>query len=163
MPLPLNTVTPTQFDYLQDSISMQAAQLGVASDLAYSGLRYVVLLQATTPEVDLINPFATHFTKMENTDNTALFTQVVASLNNHVVIRGTTPQAAEGLSDRLNRWLWCNGLQVARTYATLSSGAGWLIDECNIESPNSCGPTSPYYGSPYAGCPPTPGDPIPNP
>lgn len=162
MPLPANTVTPTQFDYLQDNISMQADQLGVASDLAYSGLQYIVLLQATTPEVDLVNPAATHFTKMENADNSALFTQIVAALNNHVTIRGTNPQASESLSDRLNRWLWCNELQVTRTYATISSGAGWLIDECNIESPNSCDSSSPYFGTPYAGCPPTAGDPIPD-
>lgn len=161
MPLPLNTVTPTQFDALQENISLQVTQLGVAVDLAFSGLQQVVLFQATTPEVDLINPFATHFTKIENTDNDALFIQVTSALNNHVVIRGTTPQGGEGLSDRLNRWLWCNGVKVTRTYATISSGAGWLIDECNIETPNTCGPTSLFFGTPYAGCPPTPGDPVP--
>lgn len=162
MPLPQETVLPTSFDYLQNNISLQAGQFSVAADLAYSGLTHVVLLQSVTPEVDLVNPFANHFLQMESLDNASYFTQVVATLNGHVVRRGTDPVTNESLSQRLNRWLWCNGLHVTRTYANLSSGAGWFIDECNIETPNTCDATSPYYGPPYAGCPPTPGQPIPD-
>lgn len=162
MPLPQETVLPTSFDYLQQNISLQAGQFSLAAELSYSGLQHVVLLQAVTPEVDLVNPFANHFSQMESLDNAAYFTQIVSTLNGHVVRRGTNPVTNESLSQRLNRWLWCNGLLVTRTYANLSSGAGWYIDECNIEAPNTCGPTSPYYGLPYPGCPPTPGQPIPD-
>jgi len=163
MPLPTQSVLPTSFDYLQQNISMQASQFAVAAELAYSGLQHVAYLQSVTPEVDLVNPFATHYQAMESLDNASYFTQIVSSLNGHVIRRGTVPEPGESLSDRLNRWLWCNGLLVTRTYANLSSGSGWYVDECNIEPPNTCGPTSPYYGAPYPGCPPTPGDPIPNP
>jgi len=163
MPLPTETVLPTSFDYLQQNISMQASQFAVAAELAYSGLQHVAYLQSVTPEVDLVNPFATHYQSMESLDNASYFTQIVSSLNGHVVRRGTVPEPGESLSARLNRWLWCNGLLVTRTYANLCSGSGWYVDECNIEPPNTCGPTSPYYGPPYPGCPPTPGDPIPNP
>lgn len=163
MPLSNNTVTPTQYDYLQNNISMQSLQLGVSVDLAQSGLQYVVSLQSVTPEVDLVSPFATHFLNLEQINTTSYYTSVVGALNSHVVTRGTVAQPAEGLSARLNRWLWCNSLKVTRQYSVLSSGAGWIIDECNIETPNSCDATSDYYGSPYPGCPPTAGDPIPNP
>lgn len=162
MPLPQQTVLPTSFDYLQENISLQAAQYSVAADLAYSGLTHIVQLQSVTPEVDLVTPFSSHFLNIESFDNSSQFTTIVANLNGHVVRRGTVAEGAENLSARLNRWLWCNGLHVSRTYANLSSGAGWIIDECNVESPNTCDATSDYFGAPYAGCPPTPGEPIPD-
>ena len=163
MPIPNQTVTPTQYDFLQNNIALQSSQFTVAATLAQSGLQYVVDMNSTGPEVDLVNPFATHMVNLETFDSTSQFTQVVTNLNGHVVRRGTVAESGESLTDRLNRWLWCNSIKVSRVYATISSGAGWLIDECNIETPNTCGPTSPYYGAAYGGCPPTPGEPIPNP
>lgn len=162
MPIPQETVLPTSYDYLQQNISFQASQFSVAAELAYSGLQYVVLLQSITPEVDLVTPFSNQYLQMESLDSASYFTQIVSSLNGHVVRRGTNPVTNESLSQRLNRWLWCNGIHVTRTYANLSSGSGWYIDECNVESPNACSPTSAYYGAPYPGCPPTPGEPIPD-
>lgn len=133
MPIADITLTPTQFDFLQENLSQQADQQLVISALAQSGLQFVVELQVIAPEVDLVNPFASHLLGIENLDSTSNFTQVVSSMNNHVIARGTTLLPGDTLSDRLNRWLSDNGVIVTQTYARLSSGAGFIVDSANIE------------------------------
>lgn len=156
MPIQRETITPAQFDYLQANITDQAAQFDDASAIAQSGLQYVVLLQTVAPEVDLVNAFANHLTNIEGLDSNANFLQVVSSLNSHVVSRGTTLLPGDTNSDRLNRWL--SGQQqlipdglggviddpsstpvlVSTSYAELSSGAGFIIDSCNISPGSVC-------------------------
>ena len=107
----------------------------------------------------------------------------MTSLNNHGAVRGTTAQAAETLSTRLNRWLWCQGVRVTSLYFDISADSGWDIDYCNVRGddldPDSqqgefilddlgnpiaigCTDLSPYKDSPPpgSGCPTTGGDPI---
>lgn len=132
MPIPNVTVTGPQFDYLQNNISQQSDSFTAAGGLAYSGLQYVVLLQVAAPEVDLLTPFASQYTNMDSFNSTANFTQVVASLNLHVINRGTVANIGETLASRLNRWLSDHAVLVTQTYANISSGAGFVIDPGNI-------------------------------
>lgn len=134
MPIANTTVSADDFTDLQQNISDQSAQYAEAAALASSGLSIIVGLNAAAPEVDLIERFATHFTNLESYDSSSNFTQVVAALNSHVIFRGTTATAGETMSDRLNRWLYDNTVLVTQTYADLSSGAGFVISESNIEA-----------------------------
>jgi len=133
MPIPNTTVTPSQFDYLERNIASQYSQLGTVSSIAFSGLQYVVLLQVAAPEVDLVNPFAAQYTSMDGLNSTSNFTTIATALNLHVINRGTTLLSTDTLSTRLNRWLADNVLLVTRTFANISSGAGFFIDDANIE------------------------------
>jgi hypothetical protein len=132
MPIPSVTLTPAQFTFLQQNLSDQFDQQETVTDLALSGLQYVVLLQTIAPEVDLVLPFNGHFLGQEGFESTSNYVSVVASLNNHVINRGTTLEPGDTPSDRLNRWLSDNAVLVTSTYATLSSGASYIIDPSNI-------------------------------
>jgi len=183
MPLPANTVTKEEFEALMGYITLEKNGYDQAEGYANSGLTYVVLMQRVTPEVDLVNPHAAHYLNLETQNNDSNFTSIVNSINTHVVTRGTTALAGETLSDRLNRWLWCQGVRVTREYHDISESAGWTIDWCNVRGddadPNSqmgayvldddgnpiavgCTATSEYYTAPAvgSGCPTTGGDPI---
>jgi hypothetical protein len=176
MPLPNTTVTKTEFETLMQYISLEKGGFSTAQGWANSGLQYVVLMQRSTPEIDLLNDHAAHYLNLETQNNFSNFTSVVNTINSHVSTRGTTAMAAETLSARLNRWLWCQGIRVTRTYADISAAAGWSIDWCNVRSndadPNSqmgpyildehgipiaigCTPLSPYINppAPGSGCP----------
>ena len=133
MPIENTPLTPVQFDYLQRNITSQSDQYSESSDLAQSGLQFVVLLQVIAPEVDLVTPFADHLVNIENLETDSNFTAVVASLNLHAIDRGTTATATDSLDSRLNRYLSDNGILVTQVYARISSGAGFLIDDGNIE------------------------------
>jgi hypothetical protein len=166
-----------------DYLDLQKAGFSDAEGWAESGLQFVVLMQRTTPEVDLINPHATHFLTMETQNSSANFTQIVTALNDHTARRGTTALPAETLSDRLNRWLWCQGVRVTSVYSGLSADAGWQIDPCNVRGDDTdpgsqlgefilddegnvigvgCTDASVYKDSPGVGddCPTTDGDEI---
>lgn len=141
MPIPQKTVTPTQFDALQNNITNQRAQFLEASDLAESGLTLVAQLDEVAPSVDLVSSFAAHFTNLEQFDSTANFVSAVQALNNHLINRGTTQQAGDNANTRLNRWLAggqrvnevdLTPVQVTQTYADLSAAAGFTIDPSNI-------------------------------
>jgi hypothetical protein len=183
MALPKNSLTPTEFIALMDYISLQKQGLDDARGYAASGLLYVVLLQRVTPEVDLVSDSAAHANNMEALDNSSNFMSIINSLNNHVATRGTDPLPAETLTDRLNRWLWCQKVRVTRLYADLSASAGWVIDWCNVRSDDSdnnsqmgiyvydesgtiiavgCTDLSPYktWPAPGSGCPVPNGDDI---
>lgn len=183
MPLADNTVTAAEFESLMGFITMQKQGFNDAEGYAASGLQYVVLLQRVTPEVDLVGPHASHFLNMESQNTSSGFTQIVNSLNNHVVTRGTTALPAETLASRLNRWLWCQGVKVTRFYHDISEDAGWDIDWCNVrgddDDPSSqmgeyvldsegnviaigCTDQSEYKDAPPpgSGCPTTGGDSI---
>ena len=133
MPIIDETVTPTQFDFLQQNITDQSNQFTDAGVLAQSGLEFVVLLQTVAPEVDLVDPFANHLVNIEGFDSSSNFVSVVSSLNSHAVQRGTTQTGSETLSDRLNRYLSDNSILVTQIYADLSSGAGFAIDSANVD------------------------------
>jgi hypothetical protein len=141
MPLTKNSITAAEFESLMDYITLQKQAYDDAEGYAASGLQYVALMQRVTPEVDLIAPHASHFLGMEAQNTSTNFTQIVNSINDHVVTRGTTANPAETLSSRLNRWLWCQGVRVTRFYHDISADAGWSIDWCNVRSddnnPNS--------------------------
>jgi hypothetical protein len=183
MPLPQNSLTKDEFETLMSYITLQKGGFDDAQGYANSGLQFVVLLQRVTPEVDLIGPHASHFLNIEALNTTAHWTQIVNTINNHLATRGTSAQAAETLSARLNRWLWCQGSRVTSLYKTISDDSGWDIDWCNVRGddadPDSqqgelildeegnpiaigCTDLSPYKDSPPAGvgCPTTGGDPI---
>lgn len=156
MPIQQQTITPDQFDYLQDNITSQSQQFNEAAVLAQSGLEYVVLLQTVAPEVDLVTQFASHLSNIEGLDSTANFLQVVSSLNSHLIARGTTLRPGDSNTIRLNRWLsgqeqlipdGSGGVEpdpsatpvlVSTTYARISSGAGFFIDPCNIAPGDTC-------------------------
>jgi hypothetical protein len=133
MPIANIPVTPVQFDYLQRNITAQSDQFVDASNLAQSGLQFVVLMQVIAPEVDLVTPFANHLGNIENFYADSNFTAVVTALNIHAINRGTTAGPTDNLSTRLNRYLSDNGICVTATYARISSGAGFLIDTANTE------------------------------
>lgn len=183
MPLPQNTVTKDEFETLMGYVTLEKNGFTEAAGYANSGLQYVVLMQRVTPEVDLIQPHAAQFLNLETQDSNASFTSIVNSINTHVATRGTTALPGETLSTRLNRWLWCQGIRVTRSYHDISAAAGWTIDWCNVRGddadPNSqmgpyvldsegnviaigCTATSPYYipPAPGSGCPTTGGAPI---
>jgi hypothetical protein len=183
MPLPKNSVTASEFTSLMNFIDLQKLGFEDAEGWAESGLQFVVLMQRTTPEVDLIQPHATHFLNLESLNSSSPWTNVVSSINDHVARRGTTANAAETVSDRLNRWLWCQGVKVTSVYSGLSFDAGWQIDPCNVRGddadPDSqlgefilddegnvigvgCTDSSIYQDPPAAGigCPTTGGDEI---
>jgi hypothetical protein len=141
MPIPQKTVTPTQFDALQNNITNQRAQFLEASDLAESGLTLVAQLDEVAPSVDLVASFAAHFTNLEQFDSTANFVTACQALNNHLINRGTTQQAGDNANTRLNRWLAggervnevdLTPVQVTQTYADLSAAAGFTIEASNI-------------------------------
>jgi nucleoside diphosphate kinase len=134
MPIPNTPITPSQFDYLERNISAQADQFTVISAIAQSGLQYVVDTNVIAPEVDLVNAFYAHYVGMESFNSVTNFVQVASQLNLHVINRGTVFQPTDTLSTRLNRYLSDNGLTVTRTYATISSGGGFFIDDpANID------------------------------
>jgi hypothetical protein len=133
MPIQNIPLTPVQFDYLQHNITAQSLQFVDAADLAQSGLQFVVLLQVIAPEVDLVTPFANHLGGMENLNVDSNFTAVTSALNLHAIDRGTVAGPTDSLNTRLNRYLSDNGILVTQTYARISSGAGFLIDNANIE------------------------------
>lgn len=137
MPLPKNSVTASEFTSLMNFIDLQKLGFSDAEGWAESGLQFVVLMQRTTPEVDLVGPHATHFLNVETLNTSSHFTQVVTALNDHTARRGTTANPAETLADRLNRWLWCQGVRVTSTYSGLSFDAGWQIDPCNVRGDDS--------------------------
>jgi hypothetical protein len=156
MPIQRQSVTPSQFDWLQANITEQVSQITGSSTLAQSGLQYIVDLSAAAPEIDLVNPFAAHLGVVEGLDLDANFYSVVTSLNAHVVSRGTTLLPGDSSSDRLNRWLagqeqlipdGSGGVMpdpaptpvlVTTTFARLSSGAGFFIDPCNVTPGGVC-------------------------
>ena len=133
MPIQNTPLTPAQFDALQVNITEQSEVIEGAATIAQSGLQFVVLLQEIPSEVDLVNPFADHLLSIEGLNTDSNFTAVVASLNQHLINRGTTAQTNDTFSTRLNRWFSDNGVQVSSTYARISSGAGYIIDSANIE------------------------------
>jgi len=133
MPIPNVTVTPAEFEWLQQNVSDQADVMQTVSAIAYSGLQYVVLLQVVTPEVDLVTPSHSQYQASSSFNSDSNFTSWVTSLNMHVIDRGTTLLATDTTSTRLNRWLGDNTVQVTQTYARISSGAGFYIDLANIE------------------------------
>ena len=135
MAIPTTPITGAQFDILQNNISAQGDLFPAISDIAESGLNYVVIIDETIPELDLLTPFFNQYNTMTTFDTTGNFTQVVTALNQHVISRGTTALPGETSSDRLNRWLLDNGFgpgggdrKITATYARLSSGAGYIID-----------------------------------
>lgn len=133
MPIPNVTVTSVEFEWLQQNVSDQADVMQTVSTIAYSGLQYVVLLQVVTPEVDLVTPCYAQYQGSSSFNSDSNFTSWVTALNMHVIDRGTTLQATDTTSTRLNRWLSNEGVQVTQTYARISSGAGFFIDPANIE------------------------------
>lgn len=133
MPIANTPLDPVQFDFLQQNITDQSSKFGDVTDLAQSGLSFVVLLQEIPSEVDLVNPFAAHFLSVEAVNTDSTFSAVASALNTHVINRGTTPQVGDTLNTRLNRWLSDNGVLVTERYARISSGAGFIIDAGNIE------------------------------
>lgn len=133
MPIPNVTVTPEQFEWLQQNVTDQADVLETVSTLAYSGLQYVVLLQVVAPEVDLVNAAYANYQTQSSFESDSNFTAWVTELNLHVIERGTTFEATDTVSTRLNRWLSDNAVLVTQTYARISSGAGFYIDPANIE------------------------------
>ena len=132
MPIPNVTVTPAEFTWLQQNVSDQADVMQTVSAIAYSGLQYVVLLQVVTPEVDLVTPSHSQYQASSSFNSDSNFTSWVTSLNMHVIDRGTTLEATDTTSTRLNRWLFGNDVDVTQTYARISSGAGFYIDAANI-------------------------------
>ena len=137
MPLPKNSVTAAEFTSLMGFIDLQKMGFEDAEGFAESGLQFVVLMQRTTPEVDLIGSHATHFLNLETLNSSSPWTNVVGSINDHTARQGTTALPAETLSDRLNRWLWCQGVRVTSIYSGLSFDAGWQIDPCNVRGDDS--------------------------
>ena len=138
MAIPTTPIDGATFVLLQNNISQQADTLPGVADLAESGLSYVVVLNTTIPELDLLTPFYNQYLSMSQFDNTQVFTQVVTALNQHVVNRGTTLLPGDTLSARLNRWFDTNGfgiglLNVTQTYQRLSSGAGYVIENQYVE------------------------------
>lgn len=132
MPIPNVTVSPATFEALQSNITAQSNQFTNAASLAHSGLDIVLVIDVEAPEIDLLSPFANHFLNLESFNSTSQFTQVVTSLNLHVINRGTVANVGETLSSRLNRWLSSNGVTVTQVYANISSGAGFIVDPANI-------------------------------
>jgi hypothetical protein len=138
MAIPTTPISGAQFVYLQNNISQQADALPVVADIAESGLNYVVVLNITIPELDLLTPFYVQYVSMSQLDTINNFSQVVTALNQHVVNRGTTLLPGDTLSERLNRWFDNNGfgvglLNVTQTYQRLSSGVGYLIENQYVE------------------------------
>lgn len=154
MPIAHWAMTPDQFAWLQNNISQQVEAYQSATALALSGLQYVVELQEIPPEVDLVNSFANHYTSMEANEALANWTNVVSTLNGHIVLRGTTAQAGDTLSDRLNRWLWCQGTTVSQNYSDISAQVGYTIDPCLVSPRDGmlCTVASPYYSTTPSGC-----------
>ena len=134
MPIPNVTVTPAEFTWLQQNVSDQADVMQTVSAIAYSGLQYVVLLQVVTPEVDLVTPSHSQYQASSSFNSDSNFTSWVTSLNMHVIDRGTTLEATDTTSTRLNRWLSTQAppVKVTQTYARISSGAGFYINLDNI-------------------------------
>lgn len=153
MPIPQITVTPSQFNALQQNIAAQSATFVAAANLAESGLTLVALLDDVAPTIDLIPGFAAHFTSIEAFDATANYTDVITALNNHIVQRGTSQRAGDNSTTRLNRWLAGSNsaaltptqlvperigqvdmtpILVTADFATFSAAAGFVIDPVNI-------------------------------
>ena len=137
MPIPNGVLTAAQFDWLQRNITAESDTSSYISSYALSGLNYVVLTDVDQVEVDLVNPFAYHVSTADSFESDSNFTSLVTSLNMHVVTRGTVGGTSETFQDRLNRWLLNNNYGVTyfitKTYARISSGAGFIIDPAYIE------------------------------
>lgn len=88
----------------------------------YDAVYYIVQLDETYPEVDLLNSFWQTYLGIQNSATpSAPYLTAVRALNSHVLVRGT--------EDTLDLWLAANGLtgQLTATWKTLSSDAGYPI------------------------------------
>lgn len=132
MPIEDIPLSATDFDFLQQNITDQSFKFDESSGLAQSGLQFVVLLQKIPCEVDLVTPYANHLINIEGLETDSNFTSVTASLNTHVISRGTTLGPTDTLNTRLNRYLSDNSIMVTQRYARISSGAGFFIDSGNV-------------------------------
>lgn len=130
MPITNTVLTKVQYEYLAQNITDQVSAVEEVSDLAQSGLHYIVLLQVDAPEVDLVNPFFDQVGRMDGLNNTSNWVQAVAALNLHAVNRGTSTNGT--LTERLNEYLTTNSILVSQTFADLSEQAGFVIDGSHI-------------------------------
>ena len=133
MPIANTPLNKAQFEFLQQNITDQQVTADIVGTIAQSGLHYVVLLQVDAPEIDLVNPFADQFTRVEGLGNDSNFTTVVGHLNTHAATRGSSGTGT--LTDKLNAYLENGGnrILVSSRYASLSAQAGFIIDPCYID------------------------------